>query len=163
MGNFNEPIYDDHFKEEKRPGFLTFLCVLTFIGSGMSFLTNLFLPFLAPIMVEALNNSSFASIPGIVDMYEQVLVTPIWQFYLLAFFCATALLGAVYMIKMKKIGFHIYTVSQLAQLCIGQFIIGEYFKPNAFGLILTALFIGLYAIFYKKFTNLDEEKIDSNE
>jgi hypothetical protein len=88
------------------------------------------------------------------------LVTPIWQFYLLAFFCATSITGAVYMLKMKRIGYHIYVISQLAQMCIGQFLIGEYFKPNFFGLFITLLFIGLYTIYYKKFSGLDTE---SNE
>jgi hypothetical protein len=161
MENFDAPIYQDPFEENKRPGFLTFLCVLTFIGSGLSMLSNLFLPMIAPIIVEGLHNSSFASISGMIETYEQVLVTPIWQFYLLALFCATSILGAVYMLKTKRIGFHIYAISQLAQMGIGQFIIGEYFKPNYFGLFLTLLFIGLYTIYYKKFTSLEKENIES--
>jgi hypothetical protein len=158
MENYNEN-YDNPFEENRRPGFLTFLCILTFIGSGISFLSNLIIPAFASIIAEAIRQSSFYQAAG---MYEQMATTPIWQFYLLAFFCASAILGAIYMLKMKKIGFHIYVISQLAQLCIGQFIIGGSFKPNLFGLFMMLLFISLYAIYYKKFTALDVENEEQN-
>ena len=154
MENDNE-YYENPFEEKTRPGFLTFLCVLTFIGSGMSVLSNLLSPVFAPIFIEALRSSPlFAN--GI-ELYEQMLATPIWQFYLLAFFCATSIIGAVYMLKMKRIGFHIYVVSQLAQMCIGQFVIGGLFKPNIFSVLVTVMFICLYGMYYKQFTALEEE------
>ena len=127
MENLNE-YYENQFEENKRPGFLTFLCVLTFIGSGMSLLTNLVAPSFASMLVEIV--SSQPALASTVEIYEQMAVTPMWQFYLLAFFCATSIMGAVYMLKMKKVGFHIYVISQLAQMFIGQFIIGGFFKPT---------------------------------
>jgi hypothetical protein len=158
MENYND-YHENYFEDKKRPGFLTFLCILTFIGSGLSLLTNLVAPIFAPILVDAISQSAFSEAAGV---YEQMAETPIWQFYLLAFFNAAAILGAVYMLKMKRIGFHIYVTSQLVQMCIGQFIIGGFFKPNFFGLTVTVLFIGLYAIYYKKFTGMETEKIDEN-
>jgi len=162
MDNFNETNYYDPFEEKKRPGFLTFLCVLTFIGSGSALLSNLITPPVLPIVVEALRNSS-SIFTNFIEIYEQMLVVPVWQYYFLAFFCATAILGAVYMLKMKRIGFHIYAVSQVAQICIGQFVMGGPFKPNLLSLCGTILFIGLYSIYYKKFTDLDTENIEQNE
>jgi hypothetical protein len=153
MENYND-YHENQFEENKRPGFLTFLCILTFIGSGLSLLTNLIAPVFAPILVDALSQSAFSEAAGV---YEQMAETPIWQFCLLAFFNAASILGAVYMLKMKKIGFHIYVVSQLVQLCVGQFIIGGFFKPNFFSLTMTVLFIGLYAIYYKRFITIDTE------
>jgi hypothetical protein len=153
MENYNDN-YETQFEENKRPSFLTFLCILTFIGSGLSLLTNLFAPIFASSLVEIVRQSAFQEAAGV---YEQMAATPIWQFYLLALFCATSILGAIYMLKMKKIGFHIYVISQIAQMCIGQFIIGGSYTPKVFGLLLTLLFIGLYAIYYKKFTALDSE------
>jgi ABC-type multidrug transport system fused ATPase/permease subunit len=152
MENYYEPFVE----ENKRPGFLTLLCVLTFIGSGFTLLSNLITPIFTPMMLEMLQNSS--PFPGALDAFEKVLETPIWQFYLSALFCATSVLGAIYMLKMKKIGFHIYVISQLTLFVIGQFLIGSITKPNYFGLFLTLLFIGLYAIYYKKFTNIEEPK-----
>ncbi|MCL2290157.1 MAG: hypothetical protein FWC34_05545 [Bacteroidetes bacterium] len=159
MENYNEH-YEDPFEENKRPGFLTFLCILTFIGSGYWLLFNLFVPAYISTMLKVLHNTPSFSSPAFaagIQTFEQIAVTPVWQFYLLAFFCATSILGAIYMLKMKKIGFHIYVVSQLAQMCIGQFIIAGFFKPNFSSMLFTLLFIGLYGIYYKKFTALNAE------
>jgi len=146
--------YENPMEENKRPGFLTLLCVLTFIGSGAALLSNLITPVFLPIFIEAIrSNAMFANL---IETYEQMLEIPIWQYYFLAIFCATSILGAIYMLKMKRIGFHIYAISQVIQICIGQFLIGGAFKPNLFSLFVTLLFIGLYAIYYKKFTQLDE-------
>jgi len=159
MENFNE-YYENQLEENERPGFLTFLCILTFIGSGISLLSNLIAPIFASTFVEIVKNQP--ALASTVEVYEQMAITPMWQFYLLAFFCATSIIGAVYMLKMKKIGFHIYVISQLAQMCIGQFIIGGFLKPTVFGLILTVVFIGLYGMYYKRFTAMDTEKIDEH-
>jgi hypothetical protein len=147
--------YEQPIEEKTRPGFLTFLCILTFIGSGLSLLTYLIAPMFAQTFVDLMRNSNVPE--EAIRVYEQIAVTPIWQFYLLALFCATSILGAIYMLKMKKIGFHIYVISQLAQMAIGQFIIGGYYQPKWSGIFFTALFIGLYAIYYKKFTALEED------
>ena len=154
MENFNE-YYKNPFEEKQRPGFLTFLCVLTFIGSGISLLSNLISPLFAPIFIEVVQSSPLFS--GSIEIYEQMLETPIWQFYLLALFCATSILGAVYMLKMNRIGFHIYVISQLAQMCIGLFIIGGFFKPTMFSVVVAVMFISLYGMYYKKFTPLTPE------
>ena len=161
--NSEYPLYQNPQEENERPGFLTFLCVLTFIGSGFSLLSNLIMPMFAPLLLEMVQGSSAASMPGVLDTYEQMATIPVWQFYLLALFCATSILGAIYLFKMKKIGFHIYTISQLTQLFIGLFIIGGTFKPTPFSIFITALFIGLYAIYYKKYTSLELDEAEQLE
>jgi hypothetical protein len=158
MENSDEPIYENQFEENRRPGFLAFLCVLTFIGSGISLLYSLFTPFFTPALKDILYESPIASDPKAMESFDKIINTPAWQFYILALFCATSILGAIYMLKMKKIGFHIYVVSQLIIFGIGQFLVGSLSKPNYFDLFLTILFIGLYTIFYKKFTDLDAEE-----
>jgi len=164
MENFNEYTpYENQFEENKRPGFLTFLCVLTFIGSGFGVLSNLLMPIIAPISLEYLQGSSFGSASGVIEAYEQMIETPVWQFYLSALLCATSILGAIYMLKMKKIGFHIYAVAQLTQLLIAQFLYGGNLSPKITDILSTLLFIGLYAIYYKKFASLEAEQIDSEQ
>jgi hypothetical protein len=157
--NYEPNVFENQIEENKRPGFLTFLCVLTFMGSGFSLLIHLLMPIMAPMALEFLKESSFANVPGILEPYEQFMVTPIWKFYMVAFFCATSIIGAIYMLKMKKIGFHIYAVSQLVLLATSLFIFGGSLKPGYTDLFFTILFIGLYAIYYKKFTAIEEEKI----
>lgn len=160
MANFDE-FYKPPYEENRRSRFLTLLCILTFVYSGYSLLVNLLLPAYAPTMLEL-----FSTNPAFVvysEIFEQIAATPIWQFYIMAFLNACSILGAVYMLKMKKVGFHIYVVSQLAQMCIGQFLIGGAFKPNFFSILMTILFIGLYTIYYKRFTSLNEETIEELE
>jgi hypothetical protein len=154
--NYEPDYYENRFEENKRPEFLTFLCVLTFIGSGLSLLTNLLMPVFAPALLDMLRNSSATLPPNALDIYEQMAATPIWKFYMLALFCATSLLGAVYMLKMKRMGFHIYVISQLVQMGIGHFLFNENSKNSYFSIFMTLLFIGLYAIYYKKFTGLED-------
>ena len=154
---YNYNPYEQPFEEKKRPAFLTFLCILTFIGAGISLLSYLIMPAFAATLVDMLRNSNVPE--EVIQVYEQIAITPVWQFYLLALFCATSIMGAVYMLKTKKIGFHIYVISQLAQMAIGQFIIGGSYQPKWSGIFFTALFIGLYAIYYKNFTGLEEDEM----
>jgi hypothetical protein len=154
MENYPDPTYPEtQFEENKRPGFLTFLCILTFIGSGLSLLTQLLMPVTAPMTLEYMQGTSFADMPGVLDAYEQLVAMPVWQFYMMAFFYATSLIGAIYMLKMKRIGFHIYAISQLLILAAYQFVIGGELKPRPMSLFFTLLFIGLYAIYYRKYTS----------
>jgi hypothetical protein len=164
MENINEYTpYENPFEEKKRPGFLTFLCILTFIGSGFSLLSNLLMPIIAPIGLEFLQGSSLGDTPGVIEQYEQMVATPVWKFYLTAIFCATSVLGAVYMLKMKRIGFHLYAVAQFAILAVSQFLFGGNLQPKISDLIITLLFIGLYAIYYKKYTGLESEQAEQLE
>jgi len=151
---------DNQFEEKKRPGFLITLCILTFIGSGFSLISQLIMPVTAPIALEFVQQSSFASIPDMIETYEQIIDTPKWQFYMTTFFCATSIMGAIYMLRMKKIGFHIYTVSKFALLIITQFLMGGYLAPKFSGLFITLLFIGLYSIYYKKLSAMEPEESD---
>jgi hypothetical protein len=121
------------------------------------------LPVFAPTVVEILHESTAAAaMSEYIKIYEQAAAAPIWQFYLLAFLCASSIFGAIYLLKMKKIGFHIYAIAQIAQLIIGQFLIGGVAKPGVFGLVMTLLFIGLYSIYYKKYTDLNPENVDQD-
>ena len=162
MENYDNLPYENQFQENQRPGGLTFLCILTFIGSGLSLLSYLMLPILAPAVLEILREASSPSIAEVLNIYEQAAATPIWQFYLLALLCATSIFGAIYMMKLKKIGFHIYTISQIAQIIIGFFLVGGIAKPGVFGIVITMVFVGLYSIYYKKFTDLNTENLDQD-
>jgi hypothetical protein len=150
--------YEQPFEEKKRPGFLTFLCVLTFIGSGLSLLSSLIMPAFASTMLEFLRNSTASLPPNALEIYEQMAITPMWQFCILAFLYATSIFGAIYMLKMKKIGFHFYAIAQITICLVGHFLVGGVYKPGFSGIFFTALFIGLYAIYYKKFTNLEDDQ-----
>lgn len=142
---------DNQFNENKRSGFLTFLCILTFIISGNFLLSYFIISIFASQFLEILSNSAMVFSDDFFKIYEQMAAMPTWHFYLLSFFCAISIFGAIYMFKMKKIGFHIYAVSKIALIFTGLYIVGGYLKPAPINLIITLLFIGLYASYYKKF------------
>ncbi len=61
-----------------------------------------------------------------------------------ALFAALNIIGAALMLKLKKVGFHIYATSQIIALFIPMFY-GLVKFPDVFGTLITALFIWLYA------------------
>lgn len=123
----------------KRPDLLKLLCILTFIGSGLASVSNLFIYL------------SFDEILLLKDEYTQILpemetiLSGGKRFFLTGFFLYTiSLVGAFNMWKLRKIGFHLYTVAQLFILIMPVVFIKSY--PFSFiGLIVTAIFVGAYA------------------
>ncbi len=133
--NTNEPMV--------RPQLLTILCILSFIGSGLSVLSNGFVflfydQFTAPENLEAFENI-FGS-----EMNLDILMGTSIYFYLLqSFFYALSFFGVLKMWQLQKIGLHIYT---LAQMCI--LILPEIFVPVLpfpfVQIMVTATFVLLY-------------------
>ncbi|MBU0487706.1 MAG: hypothetical protein KKD31_07120 [Bacteroidetes bacterium] len=122
--------------QAKRPVFLTVLCILTFIGSGLGFLGYLFLL----IGVGAI----LGSIPGMGGgagaMGMGLLVA-------LTILPALSLIGAIMMMKMKKTGFYLYAAANVILLFI-PYAFGMPFMANAFILpfLITAGFIVMYGV-----------------
>jgi len=109
----------------QRPTFLTVLCILTFIGSGLALLFSLI------GLVAAGAIESFAS-------YLPVGVGGgIFKSILLIVLIAGSLYGAIQMWKLKKLGFYIYAAANVILLIM---------SFGIMGLIFTALFIVLYGL-----------------
>ncbi|MCK4360899.1 MAG: hypothetical protein KAV70_04065 [Bacteroidales bacterium] len=126
-------------KTNKRPEFLSVLCILTFIGSGLAAFSNLIISLNYDSFIE-IAQSEELTFPGI-DLFLSLKV----DFFIISFiFYSVSLFGAIQMWKLKKIGFHIYTVAQIILL-----IIPSIFAPSLefpfLGLLITVLFIVLYA------------------
>jgi hypothetical protein len=113
----------------KRPGFLTALCVLTFIGSGLGTLFMI----LATVGMGAL----MESIPGMADLMGGGTA----YFAVGAILSAGSLYGAIQMWKLKKIGFFIYAAAGVLGI-ITPLLFGISF--STMGAIFPILFIVLY-------------------
>ena len=114
----------------ERPVLLTVLLILTFIGSGLGLLFGLIGLFTAG------NASGFLS--GIPGMPSTALTTGmIIGSIILA---AASLIGAILMWQLKQIGFYLYTLAQIVALII---------TFTWFGLVISAIFVVLYAIHLK--------------
>ena len=114
-------------EEKKRPVFLSVLCILTFIGSGIALLFSL-IGLVASGAVESLS----ASIPGMPDLDHGFLKTLI-----MVLLVAGSLFGAILMWQLKKVGFYIYAAANVILLFI---------SFGWFALIFTAAFIIMYGV-----------------
>ncbi|MDF1676569.1 MAG: hypothetical protein P1U44_12715 [Vicingaceae bacterium] len=112
----------------KRPGFLTVLCILTFIGSGLATLFSL----LATIGMGSL----MESIPGMAGMGGGTA-----YFAVATVLGAASLFGAIQMWKLKKMGFFIYAGANVVAIVL----------PLAFGMpfsAMAAIFPILFIVLY---------------
>ena len=160
MENDNQETYynaRNPFEPQKniRPPFLTVLCVLTFIGSGFGVLGNLLYVFIAK---DLANYPSPFSNPMFDEMLIKMSEVEPWKYAILALLSLSSIIGAVFMLYMKKQGFHIYTAAQILNLFLTPLLMLNIFNPGLWAIFTTLLFIGLYATHYKKMTwNLKDE------
>jgi len=122
-------------QEEGRPTFLTVLCILTFIGSG---LTALLL--LIGLVAAGAASGVLSSIPGMGDMAG----FGSGYFVVVLVLALSSLYGAIMMWKLKKMGFYLYSGANVIALFIPMIMASG--KFSFFGLFITALFIILYGL-----------------
>ena len=125
---------------QQRPTLVTVLCILSFIGSGLSILSYLLLTVGAGAIMSFLDN-----IPGMGEALAGSGIGAGTAFLLLMLiFNIGTLFGAIMMWKMKKIGFWIYSGSFVVQFILPMIMASGPFR--IFLLIVMAAFIVLYGI-----------------
>ena len=159
LNNYNDSFIND----DKRPAFLTLLCILTFIGSGFAILGGLFnLMFskftestlkLTSTMMENNPASEFISFD-----VEQMMI---WQKYINISSLIGGLIclaGALLMWKQKKIGYFLYIPGAIipaivALIGMQYMFTGKLSGFSALGgyftVLMSVVFIILYGINYK--------------
>lgn len=144
-------------KEPKRSTLLLVLCILTFIGSGYSFLYYLLLPIAKDQLPEML--SMYGSLFSQMDATTQarmnellnfMATVPSWKYLLVALGYAGSVLGAAMMLKLRKEGLHIYIISQILIFALLSFLIGGALKPSIDSILWTITFILLYYLQLKR-------------
>ena len=136
MINENEPL--------KRPPFLTALCILTFIASGMECISSLVTPLFSDLVIDFLKSGQ--------PKYDEAAMNEAiiqlkagWGYYSIKFILsAGSLTGAILMWQLKKIGFHFYALSNLLSLFVPFLIL--HLEIGLPSIMLTASFIALYAL-----------------
>jgi hypothetical protein len=130
---------------DQRPVFLTVLCILTWVGSGLSLLIGVFQFITYSFMTHSLN------IDGVRggNLFGWVLWGSIIT-CICALICAGA---AIVMWKRRKWGFYVYTVAELIPPVFSLIISLERTLNNPFSLVITGLsllfpigFIVMYAL-----------------
>lgn len=133
--------------QRKRPVFLLVLCILTFVGAGLGLLGAVFSVFTMS-QTEALYSqmNNFGSDFGI-DFEETYKWTKISN-YMNLLGNALCLAGALFMFKLKKIGYYIYIPGQLLPLIGSYLAINSVFTGGIFaGLgVVSIVFTAMIAI-----------------
>ena len=136
---------DSVFEEKKRPDFLKVLCILTFIGAGFGIIGGIMTMFfsnvavlesLQKIMEDAGQDSSAFDPENFSHAMSKGLMVIVLNIL--------ALVGAVMMFNLNKLGFYLYAIAQISMLFVGV-IHGGMESFSYFSLIWNALWIGMYA------------------
>ncbi|MCD4772635.1 MAG: hypothetical protein K8R41_04515 [Bacteroidales bacterium] len=131
-------INKDPNEQSKRPELLSVLCILTFIGSGLVVISNLYL-LTSLSSVRELAASGDLLFPGM-----DKLLSVDKAYFLIGFILSSiSLFGAYNMWKLKKIGFHLYTIAQILLLIVPYFYFTNIGFPY-FGFLISASFVILY-------------------
>ncbi|MHC1776144.1 MAG: hypothetical protein AB9834_12100 [Lentimicrobium sp.] len=126
----------------KRPPGLTILCILTFIGSGASAISSLFVAAAYDLMPEAIKQSPIQDSGALLEMINSA--GPSF-FLITGILYLASLAGAILMFRLNKAGFHLYTTAQLAMLIVPLLMIKGFVLPVS-NLLLTGSFILAYAV-----------------
>ena len=125
----------------QRPTLLTVLCILTFISSGMNMFSGLVIAgFYDTFVMVAQEFAKKFNIPGI----DLLLETKPLYFLVSASFYAGSLAGAILMMQLKKIGFHVYTIFQILLILAPMYFM-HLSSPGFPELVFSGLFILLYS------------------
>ena len=124
-----------------RPNILTILCILTFIGSGMQLFSSLVIAGFYDIFVQVAQEiADKFKMPGVEQLRE---VRPAF-FLVSAILYAGSVTGAILMMRLKKAGFHVYTIFQIL-LIISPMYFMHQSAPGIFEILFSGIFIFLYS------------------
>ena len=151
-------------EQKKRPTGMTILLVLSFINACWNILRSIIMYFTTPKMAEMYESGQFEEMmQPFKAMGEDVTkamndsmhiltqVNPNYYLILLVLFIAS-LIGVLKMFKGNKRGFHIYSIAQICMLIDHSLFVYPIQNPSSFtsDLLLTALFILLYYLYFKR-------------
>lgn len=137
-----EEIQSNPIQESKpgRPKLLNILCILTFIGSGMNFISSVMISvFYDQFIILAEDISKSFNLPGL----EMLLEGKSIFFAVSAIIYVGCIVGAFLMWRLKKTGFHVYTIFQILLILSPMYFL-HLPSPSLPDLILSGTFIILY-------------------
>lgn len=134
----------------KRPDGLTFLCVLSFMGSGLALISNLYIFLLYQSIPDLLESEDLMEIANVDTemMLSFIQATGRIFFLISSVLYATSLSGVYLMWHLRKKGIHFYAIAQILLLIISLLFMNSQYSVLP-GLLMTVLFILLYAKYYK--------------
>ncbi|MCM1169776.1 MAG: hypothetical protein NC324_07555 [Bacteroides sp.] len=155
--NFETFGQEERKPESRRITLLSFLCILTFIGSGFSFLSYIsmgmsFETFRSLVFETDTYDAYFAMAPNVKSSVELMFSLPRWYFLLNGLLYAASFAGALLMWRLRRVGFHTYTIAQCLLILVSMLAVPGTGIP--YGAILwTGLFVAGYASNLKHMNN----------
>ena len=143
----------DPFNENKpkRSPWLVVLAVLTFIFSGFSFLTYFMLSFTSGMLPSVTEMYENMGMPGeVIDAMQQLTEVSSWQYFILSLGYALAVVGAALMLKINKLGFHLYVIAQIWLFVMCNLVIKGALTMNWMNIFTTILVIACYGILLRE-------------
>ena len=151
-------------EQNKRPLSITILLVLSFLNACWNILSSLVSYFFVPKLSTMLENGQFeemmAPFSGMNEEMTKMMtdaatmlsqINPNYYLILLVLFVAS-LVGVIKMFKGDKRGLHIYAIAQICMLTDASIFVYPLQNPSPFvsDLLLTAIFILLYYMYFKR-------------
>lgn len=133
-------------QKPQRPEGLSIVCVLSFIGGGLSFVSNFFIYLYYSSIIKAIEEDEVMKLPNIdMDMVLEILKSSGRTYYLLvSFLYIVSLYGVNKMWKLQKRGIHFYAIAQILLLILPLLFVNAGMSVFP-GLIITAFFIFIYS------------------
>ncbi len=130
-------------ENKERPELLTILCILTFIGSGISILVNGFLFLIYDQIRDVFEQQdSYLLFGSEIDLSFLANISS-WFFLWMGLAQLISFSGALQMFQLKKRGFHLYAIAQITLLIIPKLFIPSLPFPFL-EMMISAVFILLY-------------------
>ena len=149
----------------KRPIGMTILLVLSLVNACMQIFSNLFMFVTAPILKEMMESGELEDsvIPMLSSVDETMVesfssMMELWMGIPTVYFLITgvlfigSLVGVVKMFKLQRLGFHIYSISQILILINAVAFVYSNMPQNPFfsEFLTTAMFILIYHLYFKR-------------
>jgi hypothetical protein len=141
-------------EKKKLPAFLKILCILSFVGIGVYLVTYIFGYIYVKTLIEdsRLLNEAFgegSDVSITLKDSEPLMKNGILYNILSMVGCIICLVGVIMMWKLKKVGFYIYIVGEIAPMALPFILLGGFGALSGFSLVLgiiPIIFIALYAL-----------------
>ena len=112
-------------------------------------------------MIKEMNLFSADQAEQILNLYTSIAS---WQYLLLTVIEVMLFTGAFLMlVKLNKVGFHVYTIGKILEFCVLNFVIGGMVAMNTNGIITSVLWVLMYATqlrFMEPTDNQDDNTIN---
>ena len=135
-------------RQLSRIKWLHVVLVLSIIGSGLNLFTSLIMSLFGPSLMAAFQSMSSELPEEVSIMYETMFSTPRFMYVCLTVLYAMSLAGVILMWRLRKNGFHLYTLAQLLSLVVPVLFMGRSYVATG-DIMLTLLFVAYYFITLK--------------